>query len=115
MSEDSYSDYAESISSTETTTNYASALSSKADYTPQTSFESSTTPFPSLTVSQRIRLNEILHKEPIGYASSFDNIELIEPVKEEPVKEEPVKEEPQQHVEQIEIEQTENNSCCCIV
>ena len=110
MSEDSYSDYAESISSTETTTNYASALSSKADYTPQTSFESSTTPFPSLTVSQRIRLNEILHKEPIGYASSFDNIELIEPVKEEPVKE-----EPQQHVEQIEIEQTENNSCCCIV
>lgn len=53
-------------------TDYADSISSEADYTP----------FPSLTVSQRVRLNEIIHREPIGYASSFDNIELVEPVEE---------------------------------
>ena len=29
------------------------------------------TPFPSMTKSQRVKLNEILHRDPIGYVSTF--------------------------------------------
>ena len=77
---------------------------SSDNYVSDTSTVSSTysdtncTPFPSLTKSQRVRLDEIIHREPIGYASSFDLIE-IEPVDE--------------HVD--EQTQTKNNGCCLLI
>ena len=95
MSEYSYTDYAESLSSV---TDYESYVSSK--YT-----TSNCTPFPSMTKSQKVKLNEILHKEPIGYISSFDNIEIVKPVDEQQ----------QCEPQQTENNQTENYSCCIIV
>ena len=68
---------------------------------------SNCTPFPSMTKSQRVKLNEILHREPIGYTSSFDMIE-IEPVEPEHV-------EHAEHAEEQEQKQNQNNSCCIIM
>ena len=92
------SDSSEYISSTYTTSNC----------TPQTSFESSATPFPSMTKSQRVRLNEIIHHEPIGYASSFDMIEIA-PVDSYAAR----LAEQQTQVESAE-EQKQNHGCCVI-
>ena len=67
--------------------------------------DSNCTPFPSMTKSQKVKLNEILHREPIGYVSTFENFEIIEPVKQNHV-EEPVEDES--------VKQNENQGCCVI-
>ena len=75
------------------------------------------TPFPSsfyetraepLTKSQKVKLNEILHREPIGYVSTFthesDGWEVIPDVKPD------VKPEVKEEAKDEEIK----NSCCCL-
>ena len=89
----------------EQTTEYDYSYQSISTYS-----NSNCTPFPSMTKSQRVKLNEILHREPIGYASSFDMIE-IEPV--EPEHDEHT--EQVEHVEEQEQKQNQNNSCCIIM
>ena len=113
---------------------YAQALSSYADYssqsintytdsncTPQTSrtsfesaslsFESSATPFPSMTKSQRVKLDEILHREPIGYASTF-NTDITEPVE---MAEHIEHTEEVEHTEQVEEQKQNENDGCCVI
>ena len=68
---------------------------------------SNCTPFPSMTKSQRVKLNEILHREPIGYASTF-NTDITEPVEPEHV-------EHTEHAEEQEQKQNQNNGCCIIM
>ena len=92
----SISTYSDSSQSISTYTDSVGGSSSACD--------SNCTPFPSMTKSQRVKLNEILHREPIGYASSFDMIE-IEPVEPEHV----------EHAEEQEQKQNQNNSCCIIM
>ena len=85
-----------------------------------------------MTKSQRVKLNEILHREPIGYASSFDMIE-IEPVELEHVEHaEHAEEQEQKHIlfekgffqnpriatqsyESNFVCQKQNNGCCIIM
>ena len=86
----------------EQTTEYSYSTEAISTYS-----NSNCTPFPSLTKSQRVKLNEILHREPIGYASSFDMIE-IEPVEPEHV-------EHTEHAEEQEQKQKQNNGCCIIM
>ena len=90
---------------------YSDSYQSISTYT-----DSNCTPFPSMTKSQRVKLNEILHREPIGYASSFDMIE-IEPV--EPEHAEHAEEQEQKHIlfenESNFVCQNQNNGCCIIM
>ena len=88
----------------EQTTEYDYSTQSISTYT-----DSNCTPFPSMTKSQRVKLNEILHREPIGYASSFDMIEI------EPVELEHVEHAGQNHEHVEEQKQKQNNSCCIIM
>ena len=68
----------------------------------------SNTPFPSMTKSQKVKLNEILHRDPIGYVSTFthesDGWEVIPDVKPD------IKPEAKPEVKDEEIK----NSCCCL-
>ena len=82
---------------------YSDSTQSISTYT-----DSNCTPFPSMTKSQRAKLNEILHREPIGYASTFDNTDITEPVEQ-------VEEERAEHAEEQEQKQNQNNSCCVIM
>ena len=65
------------------------------------------TPFPSMTKSQKVKLNEILHRDPIGYVSTFthesDGWEVIPEFIHE------------QHEVKPEAKDEEiKNSCCCL-
>ena len=62
------------------------------------------TPFPSMTKSQKVKLNEILHRDPIGYVSTFTHNESEgwEIIPDQPEVKPEVKDE--------EIK----NSCCCL-
>ena len=101
---------------------YAQALSSYTDYSSQsisTYSDSNCTPFPSMTKSQRVKLNEILHREPIGYASTF-NTDITEPVEPEHVEQtEHAEEQEQKHIlfenESNFVCQNQNNGCCIIM
>ena len=97
----------------EQTTEYDYSTQSISTYT-----DSNCTPFPSMTKSQRVKLNEILHREPIGYASTFETIEIAEPV--EQIEEEQI-EQVEEHIlfenesNFVCQKQNENNSCCIIM
>ena len=71
------------------------------------------TPFPSMTKSQRVKLNEILHREPIGYVSTFthesDGWEVI-PALRVADKVCEVRPEVKPEVKDEDIK----NSCCCL-
>ena len=93
---------------------YSDSSQSISTYT-----DSNCTPFPSMTKSQRVKLNEILHREPIGYASTFECDahsgfacnESVEPV-------EMIEHTQDEHMQDEQIEEqkyTENNSCCIIM
>ena len=83
-------------------------MSDSSEYISSTYTTSNCTPFPSMTKSQRVRLNEIIHHEPIGYASSFDMIEIA-PVDSYAAR----LAEQQTQVESAE-EQKQNHGCCVI-
>ena len=98
----------------EQTTEYSYSTEAISTYS-----NSNCTPFPSLTKSQRVKLNEILHREPIGYASTFECDahsgfacnESVEPV-------EMIEHTQDEHMQDEQIEEqkyTENNSCCIIM
>ena len=89
----------------EQTTEYDYSTQSISTYT-----DSNCTPFPSMTKSQRVKLNEILHREPIGYASTF-NTDITEPVEPEHVEHA----EHAEYVEEQEQKQNQNNGCCIIM
>ena len=71
-----------------------------------------------MTKSQKIKLNEILHREPIGYVSTFecgahsgfacDNTDITKPVEMIEQK------QAEESIKQNEQKQNENNSCCII-
>ena len=101
---------------------YVQTLSSYTDYSSQsisTYSDSNCTPFPSMTKSQRVKLNEILHREPIGYASTF-NTDITEPVEPDHVEHtEHAEEQEQKHIlfenESNFVCQNQNNGCCIIM
>ena len=67
----------------------------------------SNTPFPSLTKSQKVKLNEILHRDPIGYVSTFTHESDGWAVIPEFI--------PEQHEVKPEVKDDDvKNSCCCL-
>ena len=70
----------------------------------------SNTPFPSMTKSQKVKLNEILHRDPIGYVSTFTHESEGWEVIPEFIHEQPTEEEVKEH----EVEPKIKNSCCCL-
>ena len=84
---------------------YSDSYQSISTYT-----DSNCTPFPSMTKSQRVKLNEILHRKPIGYTSTF-NTDITEPVEPEHVEHA----EHAEYVEEQEQKQNQNNGCCIIM
>ena len=91
--------------SNEQTTEYDYSTQSISTYS-----NTNCTPFPSMTKSQRVKLNEILHREPIGYASTF-NTDITEPVEMAEHNEHPEEEQ----IEQVEEQKQNENDGCCII
>ena len=79
--------------------NNEQTISTYSDYnfTPQTPFEWTPSPYPSLTLSQRLELNKILHTGELTHnnVSTFSDQDIYEPV-----------EQPE--------EQKQNHGCCVI-
>ena len=92
--------------SNEQTTEYDYSTQSISTYS-----NTNCTPFPSMTKSQRVKLDEILHREPIGYASTFDT-DITEPVE---MAEHIEHTEEVEHTEQVEEQKQNENDGCCVI
>ena len=69
------------------------------------------TPFPSMTKSQKVKLNEILHRDPIGYVSTFTHeSDGWEVIPDQPDVKQDVKLDVKPEAKEEEIK----NSCCCL-
>ena len=88
---------------------YVSTTSYASDSTDYVSSEVADTPFPSLSKSQKIKLNELIHggKNPTPKVSTFtQSIDEMSDMN--------FNEEDRKDVEEHEVELKIKNSCCCL-